>query len=312
MPGKNRLSTWILVAVAALSLTGCRGASQVLQGDAESSGGGVEVEILDIDSSWVPFQWSLFGDTHLFSGDKKIRGARLNLLGGNAESLEGFELGLVGLTNDDTHGVQANAILNHCGDELHGMQVSAIANRTDDDVHGLQISGLFNRAGSDYHGLQVAGLLNEVGDDMHGIQIAGLGNNVGTDESKGWSEVWGVQAATLFNAGGASGVQIAGINGFGFSLFGDKGPQLGRLDGIQLGAINLALASNGVQLGALVNRASRLDGVQLGPLNTVERVSGVQIGLLNMADDLTGVQIGILNFKGSGFRGFVPVINIGN
>ena len=59
----------------------------------------------------------------------------------------------------------------------------------------------------------------------------------------------------------------------------------------------------------LVNRAARLDGLQIGLFNIAETGSGVQIGVWNSAQSLEGLQIGFGNVNADSSIPFFPVVN---
>ncbi|WP_194850429.1 LA_2272 family surface repeat-containing protein [Nonlabens antarcticus] len=79
------------------------------------------------------------------------------------------------------------------------------------------------------------------------------------------------------------------------------------VNGMSVSGINATLASNGLQIGGLINMSVKLQGVQIsGFRNTAIVARGLQIGLWNNAADLKGLQIGIWN---SNQKRSLPLIN---
>jgi len=107
----------------------------------------------------------------------------------------------------------------------------------------------------------------------------------------------GVEIGGIFNINrlDAKYFQAAGI----FNLVG------GNFEGMQVaGVYNLALDTvKGIQLGGFLNKAEGIvNGVQLSILhNEAKKIQGLQIGLVNSSDTLKGVSIGLVNIIRNGF-----------
>ncbi len=128
---------------------------------------------------------------------------------------------------------------------------------------------------------------------MEGVQVAVGGN------SSAWSS--GVQAAL------GSNVTTHAMNGVQWSVgynaaAGVRGFQLGmvnkasQVDGVQIGMVSLAHDQfQGIQTSAGFSSAGDLVGVQVGGVTSAQRIKGLQIGVLNLAKKVDGLQVGIVN-----------------
>ncbi|MBC6608493.1 hypothetical protein H8B13_16825 [Hymenobacter sp. BT188] len=134
-------------------------------------------------------------------------------------------------------------------DSVRGIQVAGLANIVGRNLTGFQSAGLLNVLGGTATGWQAAGLFNVATQPVSGAQTAGLFNYVGpakkapqstdseitdakmppgrpTMQAAGFfnvalGEVWGTQAAGLFNVGGTvRGVQVAGLLNIADSVAG--------------------------------------------------------------------------------------------
>ncbi|MEJ7733162.1 MAG: hypothetical protein WKG00_28695, partial [Polyangiaceae bacterium] len=84
-----------------------------------------------------------------------------------------------------------------------------------------------------------------------------------------YGDLQGVQAAMVVNVARQSleGVQVGGA------------VNIGRVDGLQLGAINVSQELHGVQIGIL-NVARRIDGLQIGVINVTDQLDGESLGII--------------------------------
>lgn len=121
-------------------------------------------------------------------------------------------------------------------------------------VKGFDFGVLGNRVSGESAGLQLAGVWNDCGDSIGSLGVATIAN---------------------YSAYGWDGVQMACVNW-----------TEGEMNGIQLGATNMAGRDVGLQLG-LFNLSGKSIGVQLGIVNVSEALSGLQIGLINVNIDST-------------------------
>jgi hypothetical protein len=158
----------------------------------------------------------------------------LNILGGYAAGLQGFEFG--GLVNLEK-------------DYVYGVQFAGIANAVKNQVRGGQFSGVINLAGKDIHGGQFAGFANFSGDSLAGAQVAGFSNFT-------YGSFMGVQASGFCNivTGNFRGSQISFIN---ISPKEHQGVQIGfvnfarNLKGSQFGFLNVSDSAKGIPIGFL-------------------------------------------------------------
>ncbi|HET8572535.1 MAG TPA: hypothetical protein VFL76_01575 [Edaphocola sp.] len=154
-----------------------------------------------------PFQYSVWPGlgTHGRMSAQVVNKFSLNILGGYAAGVNGFELG-------------------------------SLFNIDKNDVRYVQVAGLFNIVGGAMEGLQLAGLYNNVADTVKGMQVAGLANRS--------QNVKGVQFSGIGNAdkGGVNGIQLAGILNLTRNL---RGLQIGLVNisdtatGYSIGLVNM-------------------------------------------------------------------------
>lgn len=139
--------------------------------------------------------------------------------------------------------------------EVTAAAVAGLANIVKGDAGGTAVAGLANVIGGRAIGTQVAGLVNRVAGEGKGAEIAGILNNT---------------------SGNYSGAQVAGIAN------------------ISRGSVT------GVQIAGLVNRSGEVTSQIAGLLNRATRVKGVQLsGLVNIADS-SDYPIGFINLIGNG------------
>ena len=145
------------------------------------------------------------------------------------------------------------------------------------DVGPVRINVVSGR-NRDVYGIDVGLVGNMVAEEFTGVQAAGLFNRI--DHSDG-----ALQLAGVLNRveGGFTGLQASAVN----AVDGD-------LEGLQIG---------------LYNRASVLDGMQIGFANIVDSGSGLQLGIVNSARELDGLQIGLVNVIRDSTVPFFPIVN---
>ncbi len=173
------------------------------------------------DTLYRPFQVSLlpFIGTNLELSGNVINNLSVNVIGGYALGINGFEVGNV---------------FNVVRRDVSGFQAAGVFNLVGRDVSGVQLAGTFNVAGQNVSGWQAAGTVNVVGQDVAGLQTAVV-NVVGRNFSRGL-QVAGVVNVVLNTV---SGTQMAGI--LNYARVHKKG--------LQLGLFNYADSSGGVPLG---------------------------------------------------------------
>jgi len=151
---------------------------------------------------------------------------------------------------------------------LKGFEVGTFANVILKDVEGVQFAGFTNVVLGNVNGAQFSSYFNYCGKDLKGASFAGLGN-VGLGELHGGQFTAGVNV----NRKGGKGVQVAAYTNV----------ILGDFQGAQISA------GTNVALG-------KLEGAQIGIVNVAKKVKGVQVGFVNIADSVDGASIGFLNF----------------
>ena len=132
-------------------------------------------------------------------------------------------------------------------------------------VKGVDIGLLGNRIDGETVGLQLSGIWNDCGASMGSVGVASLANY----SEYGWD-----------------GLQLACVNW-----------SEGRMNGIQLGVVNMAGRDVGLQVG-VCNMSGKSIGMQLGVVNVSEALSGLQLGLININIDST---VPVLPFLNVGF-----------
>jgi hypothetical protein len=181
----------------------------------------------------------------------------------------------------------------------------AIINKTK-SVQGTQ-AGLVNEVDT-LTGAQI-GLLNET-DTLTGAQIGG--GNINYNNAKGIQiGVYGNRSEDL------TGVQLGGI--INYTTRGCKGAQVGTLNyadkstGIQIGMVNgTRYTSTGAQIGVL-NGSNLSKGIQAGVVNFSDKYIGLQTGLINIiTEDSKGIQLGLFNIRTDSpwYSRVIPIIRI--
>lgn len=105
--------------------------------------------------------------------------------------------------------------------------------------------------------------------------------------------LYGLGCAALVSrrSGHMCGVNISGI--YNLSHGSDNGFSFA-------GIYNEVHTINGIQMAALASRAKKVNGIQIGLLNTTHKMNGIQIGLLNYCKDQPFRYTFLFNFWDSG------------
>ncbi len=176
----------------------------------------------------------------------------LSVIFGRVGFLEGVQVGMINSTLHEMSGVQLGVASVNEG-TTSGLQLGAAFSYADGPVQGLQLSGIFGWATAPIVGVQFSGIANQTTGHVRGLQFSGLLNVVRGDK---WVE----------------GAQIGGTN-------------LGRVRGLQLGALNIS---------------EEVRGLQIGLINIARKIDGLQIGLINITDDLQGESFGVASLPRRG------------
>ncbi|NME70031.1 LA_2272 family surface repeat-containing protein [Flammeovirga aprica] len=156
---------------------------------------------------------------------------------------------------------------------VNGAELSGIGALNKGDIKGGQFAGVFNATKGDVKGGQFAGVLNATHGNTEGVQIAGVGNTTKNN-------VTGVQFGAVGNItlGDQKGVAIAGASNY----------VKGNVNGVQGGTVNIGL--------------EKVNGAQVGVINIADTLSGVQFGVINFSNNVErGTPIGIINVVKNGY-----------
>lgn len=168
------------------------------------------------------------------------------LLVSRVGAVQGVQVGVLTYTEFDLQGIQASVAA--ISGTTKGAQIGATFAFADGAFNGLQFAGVFAWSDKTVTGAQIAGVSSQSSSDVHGLQLSG-----GVNIARG--EVRGVQAAGLLN--------------------------IGRVEGLQIGLINVSAEIKGLQVG-IFNVARKIDGFQLGLVNITDSLSGESLGVANL------------------------------
>lgn len=229
-----------------------------------------------------------------------------NLASGYSAANKFLEIGLLSNANEiETRGLQISGIANVTGINAYkGLSEKEIEQKYkkgfEANMIGAQVSGVINSVLSNAYGWQATGGVNIVRNALFGFQLAGLSNvvykysfgfQVAGISNTSLQSMDGVQIAAITNhtQGGLYGVQISAFNEAGF-IQGKNGYENSDYTGLQLGLVNKARERmNGYQVG-LINISGRMQGTQIGLINIYKRGKdigtrdGTSIGLINIGD----------------------------
>lgn len=233
---------------------------------------------------------------------RNMGGIQIATVTSDAEDLYGVQLtGLLGKTRD-VNGIQIGGLSAVAETETDkgwtkGIQAGLYEARSE-NLAGIQLGGVFTEAGWYADGIQL-GLLFTESRYTRGIQLGGLtarskettGIQIGGLMAKSEIKADGILqgAIILAEAGDLKGclqLALGAANVIGESdgiQLGGITTMAGSLDGLQMAGIWNYVFENvsGAQIGLIYNRARYVRGLQLGLINYCERLDGVQIGLLN-------------------------------
>lgn len=220
--------------------------------------------------------------TNSVFGDDVDNALGLHLLAGSQRSLVGFDLGAgVNVTTAQLDGAALAGVGNVVGAHATGVLVAGAGNVA---MHltGLALGGAGNVVGN-AEGVLLAGAANVAVVDVHGLMLAGAAN-VTT------GPMTGAALAGAFNHArdGMQGVQVSG------------GLNVAGLDsvGLAFAPLNVHERLQGAQIG-VVNIGGDVSGTQVGVLNIAGRVRGAQVGLVNVASE-ADVAVGLVSAVGNG------------
>ena len=252
----------------------------------------------------TPVQVAVWDPVQVFPAQADVQGFRLDLLYGCNRDVFGIDLGVANRATRDFGGVALGLLFNNVGlyamtnvapanaaatEETEGPTLLRVAGRTyavGGMARGIQLAGAANIA-VELNGAQAASLMNVCHRHMTGLQLALFGNVVG-------GNMRGLQVGMLGNQcrGRMTGLQVAGLfnesawmHGIQLQVSPIGGNRTVEMQGLQVSLVlpgNSATHLNGAQIGIGLNRADRIEGLQLGLVNYARHMHGVQIGLLNI------------------------------
>ncbi|MBO9727511.1 MAG: hypothetical protein J7623_02605 [Chitinophaga sp.] len=225
-----------------------------------------------------PYQVSLAPGlgTHGRMSGQVVNKFSVNVVGGYAAGVDGFEMGTVfNIVKNDMQSCQIAGVVNIVGGKTRGAQIAGIHNNVLDSMIGLQAAGVSNVTEGSLRGMQVSGVVGQVYGNTNGAQLTGVVSSIRGD-------MGGVQVSGVVNYAGGNmeGLQASGI--LNYTKKDVSGAQISDIGNISHGTMK------GLQLSSIFNYAKRMDGVQ--------------IGLVNIADTSTGYSIGLFNFVRKGYK----------
>ena len=99
----------------------------------------------------------------------------------------------------------------------------------------------------------------------------------------------------------------AEVTGFQLNLWNATD---GNFAGAQIGLINIADNSYGLEIGLGNIAATTSSGCAIGLVNVSHEFNGLEVGLVNYTEFLRGVQIGLVNVAIRSTLPFFPIINM--
>ena len=210
----------------------------------------------------APDLWTHLDIAILFGRVGFLDGLQVGAAGWTVHDMRGVQIGFGSIVGGSTSGAQVGAGFTFAHGPVQGLQLSGIFGWADDDIEGVQVSGVANQTSGNIDGVQAAVGLNVARGQITGVQVAGVVNQA--DQN-----IEGVQATAGFNVAlrQVTGVQAAGLM------------NIGRVEGIQIGAVNVT---------------QKMRGLQVGVFNVARNFKGLQIGIVNVTDDLDGESLAII------------------
>ncbi|HEY0272385.1 MAG TPA: STN and carboxypeptidase regulatory-like domain-containing protein [Chitinophaga sp.] len=255
-----------------------------------------------------PYQYSIVPGlgTHGHMSAQVVNRFSFNLIGGYSAGLNGVEIaGVFNIDKGNVQDVQVAGLFNVVGGHVKGLQLAGIYNQALDTVQGVQIGGIANVVKDEASGVQIGGIASVVQGHFKGVQL----NGIGGFDRKSFS---GVSASGIVNLTlrYANGLQMAGI----MNIVKDS------TRGMQLAGIGNQTRTRlqGVQMAAVFNYARRLQGLQVGLVNVADTSEGLSLGIVNYIHkgyhklSVYATELMPLNVAfQSGTRGFYTVVSAG-
>lgn len=212
----------------------------------------------------------------------QIEQVSLFLFSGYSAATEGFAFSLIqNLNTSFSKGLFIAGFANHTGINNKQNEENNKIENLEATLEGLQISGFLNYVLDNSFGSQITGGINITQGGFFGLQFAGISNVVN-------KYTFGGQISGIVN------ISRESINGFQLAVLSNQ--TKGQLEGIQIGAFNIANSIHGKN-SYEINSPT---GFQFGLFNKSLIMNGFQIGLINIGEKMQGTQIGLINIAGKG------------
>lgn len=174
---------------------------------------------------------------------------------------------------------------------INGFELGSVGNIVTGNVKGLQVAGVFNIAAPN-HSTEMAQITADSSQTMNGIQLAGVSNLVNGNQ-KGW-QIAGVCNTTT---GSSSGVLLSGVS------------NITRKDvngAMVSGVFNSARTLKGFQLSTINIATKRVNGAQVGVVNIAPKGKGFQLGVVNIGQAASDsiIPLGVINIFRDGYYAF--------
>lgn len=212
--------------------------------------------------------------TNKFLGGATVNYVSLNATMGYVQGIKLFEAG--GILNYDLTDVSYFQIAgagNLVRGRVKGFQGAFIFNQSR-LIWGLQLAGVWNQV-KDTATAQFAGVYNKAGKNV--MQVSGIYNKAGETN---------FQAGGLVNSSRSAAFQLAGMYNQADTVPGSQTALL--LNACKTGSIvQIAGIANytgnevSVQISGLLNKSKKIDGFQLGLINVADTSTGVSLGLFS-------------------------------
>jgi len=196
----------------------------------------------------------------------------LNIIGGYAKGVDGFELGgIFNVDKENVNGIQIAGVTNLIGGNVNGLQIAGVTNIVQGNVNGFQVSGVVSVTKQNLDGFQISGISSIIRGGFNGFQVGGVTNIV-------YENSTGFQLAGIYNEVKDTliGSQIAGVTNR--AVLGNTTVQIA-------GISNVNNINSGVQISVILNRTKINNGFQMGLINLSKQSNGIALGLINFVKE---------------------------
>lgn len=217
-----------------------------------------------------------------------VNGINIGGLGmGAGGNIKGINIGGLGAgAGGDVVGFNFGGLGVGAGDKLTGFNFGGLGVGGGDRVAGINIGGLGVGAGDDLVGFSIGGLGVGAGKQLNGIAIGGIGIGAGKEINGLAIACGGIGSPKMKAIAIAPCVGGVRVNGF---LIAPAYMQIGYKSKIQneneFSEENNEGAFKGLSISAVHIIKGDLNGVTIGVVNKTTRIHGVQLGLINIVKD---------------------------